>query len=106
MDELVGARVADNDDVSLSGFHSLRLAKSQRHVEVDRVEFVRSGSHLRSLELLVTGEVDAAAIDSNVWRRRRREDAALGQRRRAIAELGPHPVQPLVACAGLPMNVS
>lgn len=106
LDELVGARVAYNDDVSLSGFHSLRLAMSERDVDVDRVGFVRSGSHLRSLELLVAREVDAAAIDSNVWRRRRREDPDLGRRLREIAELGPHPVQPLVARADLPTAVS
>ena len=106
LDELVGARVAYNDDVSLSGFHSLRLAMLDRDVEVDRVDFVRSGSHLRSLELLVAGEVDAAAIDSNVWRRRRREAPVLERRLCTIAELGPHPVQPLVARSGLPASVS
>ena len=98
---LVDRRVAYNDDVSLSGYHSLRLALSAAGLDVDRVTFVRSGSHLRSLDLLAAGDVDAAAIDSNVWRRRRREDPHLARVLHAVAELGPHPVQPLVARAGL-----
>lgn len=104
--DLAGARVAYNDDVSLSGYHSLRLALAKAAVDTDRVTFVRSGSHLRSLELLTGGEVDAAAVDSNVWRRRRREDPALLGGLREIAELGPHPVQPVVARAGIPADVT
>ena len=98
---LAGRRVAYNDDVSLSGYHSLRLALRSADVDLDRVELVRSGSHLRSLELLVSGAVDAAALDSNVWRRRRREAPGVMGELRAIAVLGPHPVQPVVARAAL-----
>lgn len=102
---LAGSRVAYNDDVSLSGYHSLRLALTAAGVDLDRVELIRSGSHLRSLEWLATGEVDAASIDSNVWRRRRREAPALAGELSVIAALGPHPVQPLVARSGLPPSV-
>lgn len=98
--ELAGKRIAYNDDVSLSGYHSLRLALSAAGINGD-VNFVRSGSHLTSLELLVTGQVDAAAIDSNVWRRRRRETPGLARQLSPIAALGPHPVQPLVSRASL-----
>ena len=103
--ELAGRRVAYNDDVSLSGYHSLRLALTADAVDVSSVEFVRSGSHLRSLELLTAGRVDAAAIDSNVWRRRAREAPGLRRRLMPIATLGPHPVQPLVARADLPAEL-
>ena len=103
--ELAGRRVAYNDDVSLSGYHSLRLALTADAVDVSSVEFVRSGSHLRSLELLTAGRVDAAAIDSNVWRRRAREAPGLRRRLTPIATLGPHPVQPLVARADLPAEL-
>lgn len=102
---LVGRRVAYNDEVSLSGYHSLRLALADAGVDPDRVAFIRSGSHLRSLELLSAGEVDAASIDSTVWRRRRRQDPLLARAFTAIAELGPHPVQPVVARCGLPAPV-
>lgn len=100
---LVGQRVAYNDEVSLSGYHSLRLALADGGIDPDRVAFVRSGSHLRSLELLNSGEVDAASIDSTVWRRRRREEPRLARAFTAMAALGPHPVQPVVARRGLPV---
>jgi len=103
--DLATRRVAYNDDVSLSGYYSLRLALAEVGVDVAGVELICSGSHLRSLELLREGRVDAAAIDSNVWRRRRREDPTLARDLRAIAALGPHPVQPVVARAGLPTSL-
>lgn len=99
---LAGKRVAYNDDVSLSGHHSVRLALRAAGLDRDLVELVRSGSHLRSLDLLTSGAVDAAAIDSNVWRRRRREDPGLARDLVPIAALGPHPVQPVVVRADLP----
>lgn len=102
---LVGRRVAYNDEVSLSGYHSLRLALADVGIDPDRVAFIRAGSHLRSLELLSAGEVDAASIDSTVWRRRRREDPLLARAFTPIAALGPHPVQPVVARRGLPAPV-
>lgn len=99
--ELVGKQVAYNDHVSLSGYHSLRIAFAAEGVDEGDVSFVRSGSHLASLDLLMTGEVDAAAVDSNVWRRCRREAPRLADELANIATLGPHPVQPIVARADL-----
>ena len=104
--ELAGRRVAYNDDVSLSGYHSLRLALHEAGVATDTVGFVRSGSHLRSLELLTEGAVDAATIDSNVWRRRAREQPDLRSRLTSVATLGPHPVQPFVARSTLDLEVA
>lgn len=103
--DLAGARVAYNDDVSLSGYHSLRLALLDAAVDLGTVGFVQSGSHLRSLRLLRSGQVDAAAIDANVWRRLRREVPQLADELRQIATLGPLPAQPLVARCDLPAGV-
>lgn len=102
LEELVGRRVAYNDDVSLSGYHSLRLALARKGINVDQVELVRSGSHLRSIDLVTSGGVDAAAVDSTVWRRRAREEPGLAERVQHIGALGPYPVQPPVARRGLP----
>jgi phosphonate transport system substrate-binding protein len=102
---LVGRRVAYNDDVSLSGFHSLRLALAGAGIDPGRVELIRSGSHLRSLAMLGEGTVDAASIDSTVWRRRQREQPRLARELVAVAALGPHPVQPVIARRGLPREV-
>ena len=103
--DLAGRRVAYNDDVSLSGYYSLRLALGTAGVDAGAVDLVCSGSHLQSLELLRHGKVDAAAIDSNVWRRRRREDPLLARDLQAVAALGPHPVQPVVVRAGLAVSL-
>ena len=60
-----------------------------------------SGSHLNSIEAIVRGEADAAAIDSNVLRIRLREAPALRERLRVIESWGPYPVQPVVVSSAL-----
>ena len=105
LEDLADGRVAYNDEVSLSGYHSLRFSIDAAGMDVDAIELVRSGSHLRSLEMLRAHDVDAAALDSAVWRRCRRHDPALAGELRVISQLGPHPVQPVVARAGLAQPV-
>lgn len=100
--ELAGARVAYNDDVSLSGYHSLRLALEATGLDAGEVHLVRSGSHQRSLALLHAGAVDAVTVDSIVWTRFRRIFPRVAHRMGAIAALGPHPVQPVVVRADMP----
>src|SRR5437660_13256 len=56
-----------NDTASLSGYSSL-----SGHVDLSGA--VHTGSHLRSLELLERGVIEAAAIDSIVLALRRRSD--------------------------------
>lgn len=101
LEDLRGHRVAFNDEVSLSGYHSLRLALSAAGVNEAEVDWHRSGSHLASLRLLTTGAVDAAAVDSNVWKRLAGQHPRMRQQLRPIFALGPHPVQPLVLRRGI-----
>ncbi len=98
---LAGRRVAFNDRVSLSGYHSLCFALAASDCALGTVELVEAGSHLRSLALLHAGSVDAAVVDANVWRRSRRDDAAMAASLQVIDTFGPLPAQPLVAHAGL-----
>ena len=84
-----------NDAASLSGYHSLSGL-------VDLSGAVHTGSHLRSLELLQAGEIDAAAIDSVVLALCRHRDPRLDVRVRVVARLGPFPIQPVVGAATLP----
>lgn len=102
LEGLPGRAVAYNDDVSLSGYHGLVLALAAAGIDPDAVDLVCSGSHLDSLALLCDGEVDAAAIDSTVWRRWRRAQPARARGLRWLAALGPYPVQPAVVRADLP----
>lgn len=88
---LRGRRVACNDEASLSGFYALRFALEDVGLVMGRdVEAVLTGGHLRSLEEISAGTVDAAAVDSVT----RCTHPGVG---RVIARLGPFPTQPLVA---------
>ena len=100
--ELEGGSWAYNDACSLSGYYSLlnKLAESGADENFFDSIFC-SGSHLNSIEAIVRGEADAAAIDSNVLRIRLREAPALRERLRVIESWGPYPVQPVVVGSAL-----
>ena len=100
--ELEGGSWAYNDACSLSGYYSLlnKLAESGADENFFDNIFC-SGSHLNSIEAIVRGEADAAAIDSNVLRIRLREAPALRERLRLIESWGPYPVQPVVVSSAL-----
>ncbi len=104
--ELRGRSWAFNDRCSLSGYYSLlsQLAK----MGTDERFFgrvCRSGSHLNSIESVVRGEADAAAIDSNVLSMRLREVPSLREKLRVIESWGPFPIQPVVVRSGLPKEL-
>ena len=104
--ELEGGSWAYNDACSLSGYYSLlnKLAES----DVDETYFDNifcSGSHLDSIEAVLSGEADAAAIDSNVLRIRHREVPALCSKLRVIESWGPFPIQPVVVSSVLPSRL-
>ncbi|MBA2344920.1 MAG: PhnD/SsuA/transferrin family substrate-binding protein [Rubrobacter sp.] len=100
--DLEGRSWAYNDACSLSGYHSL-LGKLAEMGANGRFfgSLVHSGSHLKSLEAILCGEVDAAAIDSNVLGMLLREDPALRQSLRVIQTWGPFPIQPVVVRSAL-----
>lgn len=91
---------ACNDRSSLSGYYSLLFRARQEGL--DRLPEIRmSGSHLSSLGLVLSGEVDAAAIDSTVLALQRRARPEQTRGLRVLESWGPHPVQPVVVRAGL-----
>ena len=95
--ELRGRSWAYNDRCSLSGYYSLlnKLAGMGADESFFRRVFC-SGSHLNSIESVVSGEADAAAIDSNVLSIRLREVPELREKLRVIESWGPFPIQPVV----------
>lgn len=100
--DLRGRSWAYNDPCSLSGFYSMLHKLAQMGEGVDFFgETVRSGSHLRSMEMVAGGEVDAAVIDSNALRLRLLSEPGLGRRLRVIESWGPFPIQPVVLRSGL-----
>jgi phosphate/phosphite/phosphonate ABC transporter binding protein len=63
---------------------------------------VEAGSHQRSIRMVCGGEVDAAAIDSQVLAVELRDHPELGTQLRVIDALGPAGIQPVVAASRLP----
>ena len=63
---------------------------------------VEAGSHQRSIRMVCSGEVDAAAIDSQVLAVELRDHPELAPQLRVIDTLGPAGIQPVVAASRLP----
>ncbi|MBA3792926.1 MAG: PhnD/SsuA/transferrin family substrate-binding protein [Rubrobacter sp.] len=104
--DLRGRSWAYNDPCSLSGYYN--LLKKLAELGEDVGFFSRtycSGSHLRSMEMVVRGEVDAAIIDSNVLRIKLRSTPDLRERLRVIETWGPFPIQPVVLRSNLHPNL-
>lgn len=100
--DLKGSRWAVNEPSSWSGYW----------VVLQRVgdwsyfrEVVETGFHRRSLRLVAAGDVDAAAIDSQVLAMELRDEPGLAERLRSIETLGPAPSQPVVVPSGLDAGV-
>lgn len=102
LSDLRGSAIGCNDPVSLSGHHALRWAIDDLDpTSSDRFASLRfTGGHQQSLDQVVSGQLDAAVVDSVVRRGRSRVDANVAGLR-VIERLGPWPVQPLVAHADL-----
>jgi phosphonate transport system substrate-binding protein len=104
--ELRGRSWAYNDRCSLSGFYSLLNELAEMGVD-DRF-FGRvfcSRSHLNSIEAVLSGEADAATIDSNVLSMRLREIPGHREKLRVIESWGPYPIQPVVVRSTLPSDL-
>lgn len=96
--DLAGCTWGFNDECSLSGY----FATLQKLHEIGcQGEFfgrrVRTGSHLASLELLLDGTIEGAAIDSTVLAHAYRLRPELARRLRIVDGWGPFPIQPIVA---------
>lgn len=95
--DLRGAGWAYNEPRSHSGFNVVRahLAELGKFTSFFG-KVVEAGAHSRSLEMILGGEVDGAAIDSTVleWFALQRFD--LMDQIRVIATLGPSPIPPWV----------
>jgi len=95
--ELRGRSWAYNDPCSLSGYHNLLKKLAEMGEDSRFFDQVRcSESHSNSIEMVACGEVDAAAIDSNVLKIRLESEPELGERLRIIESWGPFPIQPVV----------
>lgn len=104
--DLRGCRWAFNETGSHSGYlvtlhHLARMGESTGFFR----EWMDAGYHHEAMRMVAAGEVDAAAIDSQVLEVLLERDPALASRLRVIETLGPSPIQPLVACPSVPVAV-
>lgn len=102
--DLEGCSWAINERSSHSGYFVTKqhlAAMGRREGFFGRV--LESGSHQRSLELLLAGRIDATAIDSTVLELLLAQRPALASRLRVIDSLGPSPMPPWVLRQELPL---
>ncbi|HEV2029383.1 MAG TPA: PhnD/SsuA/transferrin family substrate-binding protein [Candidatus Dormibacteraeota bacterium] len=98
LEDLRGARWAINEPSSWSGY----WVTLQRIGSWDFFsEVVEAGFHERALQMLASGEIDGAAIDSHVLGVVLRSAPQLAEMLRVVETLGPSPSQPVVVRSGL-----
>ena len=102
-DDLRGARWAYNEPNSQSGYNITRYHLAELN---ERVGFfgrvIEAGSHLNALDLVLEGEIEAAAIDSTVLDLAIEENPKLKEQYRVVEVLGPSPIPPWVINTAVP----
>lgn len=95
--DLRGTRWAYNEPNSQSGYNITRYHLAELN---ERVGFfgqvIEAGSHLNALDLVLDGEIEAAAIDSTVLELANQNDPSLREKLRIVEVLGPSPIPPWV----------
>jgi phosphonate transport system substrate-binding protein len=105
-EDLRGRSWCYNEPWSQSGYGVTR----QRLIEMGETEgffgrVVQAGFHERAIRLVLSGEVDASAIDSQVLAVALRDHPDWAARLRVIDTLGPSTIQPVVASRRLPREL-
>ena len=101
-ESLRGKSWAYNEPRSQSGYGIVR----QKLIELGETggffgEVVEAGFHQRSIRLVQSGEIDAAAIDTQVLEVAQRDHPQLREKLRVIDALGPSTIQPVVVSGAL-----
>jgi phosphonate transport system substrate-binding protein len=96
--DLRGASWAYNEPGSQSGYHITRYRLATMGEGWSFFgRLVGTGAHRRSLRMVMSGEIDASAIDSTVLEWVLAEQPEIGEAIRIIDTLGPSPIPPWVA---------
>ncbi|HEV3227754.1 MAG TPA: PhnD/SsuA/transferrin family substrate-binding protein [Acidimicrobiales bacterium] len=97
LEDLAAARIGINDRNSMSGLVALLEQMRARNLGDDFATLVLTGGHRHSLDRLVRGDIDAAAIDSNTLL----DVGGPPDGTRVLETWGPYPVQPVVVRASM-----
>jgi len=101
-DDLAGKTFCYNDPGSNSGYNLLRQRLIQGgHPSSFFGKVVQSGSHQRSIRLVVDRLADCSAIDSTVLEQELRDSPKLSHHLRVVESIGPCPMPPVVAARRL-----
>jgi len=101
--DLAGRSIAYNEPNSHSGYNVLRHACARAGLRPGCFSgVVESGAHRVSIELVLAGAVEAAAIDSTVLEAEIANRPEIRGRIRTVEILGPSAMPPWVAHIGLP----
>lgn len=104
--DLRGARWGFNETASYSGFGALVWHVHRGYNgQAFFGSLVKVGSHAEAIARVLEGDLEAAAIDSQVLAVVRRDDPELQQRLRVVEAIGPAPTQPLVARRQVPEGI-
>lgn len=93
-DDLAQTLFCYNDVGSHSGYNLVRHCLLARKPGFFR-RVVQSGAHVRSLQWVMAGKADCAAIDSTVLEQALRDHPEWATQIRIVASLGPSPMPPL-----------
>ena len=97
-DALQGTCWAFNEEASHSGYNIVSYSLLTRGKAFDHFgSMLKTGSHFASLQAVLTGKVDAAAIDSHVLDAWFQQKPELTQQLRVVEMLGPSTIPPIVA---------
>lgn len=96
--DLAELTLSYNEPGSNSGYNTLRYRLIQGgYTNGFFGKVIQSGAHLRSLELILSGQADCSAIDSIVLEQAIRTTPGLADQLRVIESLGPYPNPPIAA---------
>lgn len=96
-DDLAGKTLCYNDPGSNSGYNLVRKGLIESGYPSNFFsKVIQSGSHQRSIRLVIEGKGDCSAIDSTVLEQELRDYPELAERLRIIDAIGPCPMPPIV----------
>jgi phosphonate transport system substrate-binding protein len=96
-EDLKHARCAYNEPRSHSGYNVVKAHLYDLGINEGFFNSVQmAGSHENALDMILSGEVDAAAIDTTVYETHLIKKPEIKPRLRVIATLGPSPIPPWV----------
>ncbi len=104
--DLAGSRWAYNEPRSHSGYNIIRYYLAQKQLSSNYFgKIIETGSHQTAIQMLLNGEIDAAAIDSTVLETERRNTPAIDAQIRVIETLGPSPIPPWIIRKEVPATL-